>query len=851
MPLTKLCPACAASLPEDAPDGALCPKCSGAGGLFAAAMAASPADSEVRETFGDFEIVDELGQGGMGTVYRARQISLGRMVALKVLASQFENDPDFIARFQREAKVAASLRHANLVCVYAAGEADGSHYIAMELIDGENLSQRLKQGRLSIPETLRICADVARGLQYGWEQAGLIHRDIKPGNVYLSQAGEAKLGDLGLAKSTHSHSTFQTHAGSLMGTPHYISPEQAQGDRELDCRADIYSLGCMLFEMLTGRTPYQGTSAASVVALQLTAPPPSILKVMPDCPLPVARLVSRMLKKSRHERPGSHEELIGELEHARAQIESGAMKAGSSPLVQAWKEIGDASAKDSPTAEESSHTRWIAIAAGVLVVAGLGWLLAPTAERQAFKQRPVAPTRPRIDPSRVATTPEKSGGLSVATKDAPLVNSLGMKFVSVPIVGGPTAGKRVLFSVWETRVQDYRVFVNETKREWPPAFSQTPAHPAVNVSWEDAQAFCEWLTAHERKAGRLGVAEAYRLPTDHEWSCAVGIGAREDAAMLPTDKGKKVADVFPWGNQWPPPQSAGNLAGEELRAELAGGRHDKTLTTLLPGWSDPFLFTAPVGSLEANALGLFDLSGNAREWCEDWLNKDEKGRVLRGGSWASGHQESLRSARRDVNGPTSRFYMNGFRCVLAEDAPAASTSPVAASTSPAPIKLWDSPDKIAGFEGARWDNGVVVLNHLFLTAQPKALLNSSIRARMRVSPDVHGCGLRVRRSGELKAESYWRLSVSADARRVFLVCVIKGKTQPTLQSWLITGTKNTGDWIDLKLQIIGDELSVWIDQQPAGVFRDATLMEPGETGIFAIDDGEFRDIEYVPLDSKP
>lgn len=112
-----------------------------------------------------------------------------------------------------------------------------------------------------------------------------------------------------------------------------------------------------------------------------------------------------------------------------------------------------------------------------------------------------------------------------------------MKFVPVPIMGGPTKGKRVLFSIWDTRVQDYGAFVTETKHDWPKAsFKQEPAHPAVNVSWDDAQAFCNWLTAHERKAGKLGAKECYRLPTDHEWSCAVGIGEQDDAAKSPKEK---------------------------------------------------------------------------------------------------------------------------------------------------------------------------------------------------------------------------------------------------------------------------------------------------------------------------
>ncbi len=254
------------------------------------------AGSHIMGTIGDFEVVDKLGQGGMGAVYRARQISLGRMVALKILPAQFEEDDDFVTRFQREARVAANLNHPNLVRVYASGLAEGSHYIAMELVEGENLSRRVKRGALPPGEAVRICLAVARALHCGWQSAQLIHRDIKPSNIYLSHSGEVKLGDLGLAKSLAGNTTGLTHTGTMMGTPHYISPEQARGDKTIDFRTDIYSLGCTLYQCLTGQTPYVGTDPLTVMNLHLSGPPPALLKVMPGCPIPLARLVGKMLK---------------------------------------------------------------------------------------------------------------------------------------------------------------------------------------------------------------------------------------------------------------------------------------------------------------------------------------------------------------------------------------------------------------------------------------------------------------------------------------------------------------------------------------------------------------------------
>jgi len=150
----------------------------------------------------------------------------------------------------------------------------------------------------------------------------------------------------------------------------------------------------------------------------------------------------------------------------------------------------------------------------------------------------------------------------IATKEKPFENALGMKFVPVPITGGPTNGKKVLFSVWETRVKDYEVFAKATKSEWPkPLFPQAGDHPAVNVSWEDAVAFCAWRTVEDRTSGKIGASDVYRLPSDHEWSCAVGIGKDEDPAASPTSRNKKIAG-FPWGSAFPPPKGAANVRGE-------------------------------------------------------------------------------------------------------------------------------------------------------------------------------------------------------------------------------------------------------------------------------------------------
>jgi formylglycine-generating enzyme required for sulfatase activity len=199
----------------------------------------------------------------------------------------------------------------------------------------------------------------------------------------------------------------------------------------------------------------------------------------------------------------------------------------------------------------------------------------------------------------------------------PKENTLGMKFVTVP-------GARVMFSIWETRVRDYQTFVAETRRAWTrPDFAQTPDDPAVNVSWEDADAFCRWLTARERKAGRLTDKQRYRLPTDQEWSVAVGLGP--ERGRTPEDR-LQASVVWPWGSTWPPQPGAGNYA-PELDV-------------------DKFANTSPVGSFKPNQHGLFDLGGNAWEWCDDWYNDARVTKALRGGSFHDSQPKDLLAAYR-------------------------------------------------------------------------------------------------------------------------------------------------------------------------------------------------------------
>jgi len=246
-------------------------------------------------------------------------------------------------------------------------------------------------------------------------------------------------------------------------------------------------------------------------------------------------------------------------------------------------------------------------------------------------------------------------------EESSFTNSLGMRFAPVGVGGG----KRLLFSVWETRVQDYRALAKEegvVDTSWEnPTWEGTKVTPeedcpVVNVSWEEAVRFCEWLTGKERREGRLGAGQRYRLPTDAEWSWAVGIGDREEAGT-PAEKNGKLVGLYPWGTQWPPPPGAGNYA------DMAAKRAFPSFSTI-EGYEDGHAVTSPVGAFPANKHGLHDLGGNVWEWCEDNYNGKDGARVLRGGSWYSNGQGLLLASSRDINDPGNHYYNYGFRCVL-------------------------------------------------------------------------------------------------------------------------------------------------------------------------------------------
>ncbi|MFQ3645440.1 MAG: protein kinase [Anaerolineae bacterium] len=260
-----------------------------------------------------YEVLSLIGVGGMARVYLARQQSMNRQVALKVLPMQFVSDDTYLQRFHREVKIVSQLEHAHIVPVYDYGEYQGQPYIVMRYMAGGSVDDMLEKGIIPLTRIETILAEIAPALDHAHAK-GVLHRDLKPSNVLLDESGSAFLSDFGIARLNEGHGVTITTQG-VVGTPSYMSPEQAQG-KDMDGRSDIYSLGVMLFELATGRRPFEADTPYSIAVMQVTTPPPSPRVYNADIPPAVERVILRALSKDPQERPARAVELVEALRHA-------------------------------------------------------------------------------------------------------------------------------------------------------------------------------------------------------------------------------------------------------------------------------------------------------------------------------------------------------------------------------------------------------------------------------------------------------------------------------------------------------------------------------------------------------
>lgn len=615
-----------------------------------------PSAQELAAMLPQYEIESMLGRGGMGAVYKGTQIALDRPVAIKILSNQLEEaDASFAERFKNEAKAMAKLSHPGIVGVYDFGEtAGGLLYIVMEFIEGTDVAKMLtQQKRLHTEHAMAITAHVCDALAYAHER-GIIHRDIKPANIMVGYDGVVKVADFGLAKmsSTNAQSGL-TQSGMAVGTLHYMAPEAIMLGSALDHRSDVYAVGVMLYQMLTGKLP-QGLF--EMPSLQVPGLDPRYDGIIGKALREDRELRYPRVLDMRHD-------LDAILTQPVAKVEAAAAKAPAALQTQARPQRPGGQPYRPPQPEVIVRTEkkgvplhWTAI---VALAALAVWLYvkksapegAPAASVPVVGSPPVTDTSPaqavNASSSAINTNPAQ------ATNDRPFVNSLGMKFVPVP-------GTKVLFCIHETRYRDFAAYAendNSLAAYWKQQSHDDlkvgdngKDHPVVNVSKKETQGFCQWLSQKE--------SHTYRLPKDAEWSAAAGVAEAEQRSegMLPSTVAIKQLG-FPWGNTWPPPSGSGNYSDESRRRTGRGQFH-------IAAYDDGYPTTSPVMRFPPNHLGIYDMGGNVWEWCEDKFHSTGEEIGLRGGSWHDGQEGAIRLSRRTLYLPDQRNAGNGFRCVV-------------------------------------------------------------------------------------------------------------------------------------------------------------------------------------------
>ncbi len=429
---------------------------------------------------GQYEIIALLGEGGMATVYRARQKSVRREVAVKVIDPRLVKTAQFIARFEREAQTVASLSHPHILKVFDYGQEDDLVYLVMELLTGGSLAEWIRKGPLPPVVASRLLDQIAPALDYAHRRS-IIHRDLKPQNVLLDEDQNAFLSDFGIAKLLD-ETTVLTHPGAVMGTPAYMAPEQWKGGELVDSRSDIYALGIILFEMLTGRLPFAGDTPFRIMHMHIYEPPPLVQQVMPQLPSGIDQVIGKALAKDREERfvsASSLAEAFKDALHRSTQVSDGthsALADAAKPDLHTPTVIGseaeassDVPTRRSPAAEPSRRRTsilGIAVTAALLIVAFL--------VGSFFARRATGPTPTIAESSEIPTA---TPGLAATNTESP-----ARTFVLAPVVPADRQTQTALAPGTQTAVA---VAALSTKTSAPTSTTTstaTPVPPTVTLT---------------------------------------------------------------------------------------------------------------------------------------------------------------------------------------------------------------------------------------------------------------------------------------------------------------------------------------------------------------------------------
>ncbi len=409
------CPKCENSIASDdslCGELAICPECQ-------AEVVVPIPGLEKDCVYGDFKLLERLGSGASGEVWLAHQQSMDRKVALKVLCPKLSSDKSFTERFMKEAKNSAKLTHTNIVTAFYAGFDKGMYYLAISYVNGDTIASKLEKDEVyDEKEALKIIRAIASALQYAWDEFQIIHRDIKPANIIIDKKGIPMLLDLGISKSTKEDSSL-TMTGTVVGTPYYMSPEQAIADKDMDFRSDIYSLGTTLYHMLTGNVPYYATTAMAIIMKHINdsfeSPRTHNPKISNQC----IRLIEIMMAKKKTERQQSWQMLLKDIDFVLAGKDPATPQPGHGSTVQKQnqmakyaKSMTQAPGQAAPK-RKSSALKILAIAAVLLLVAGIPLaaglacymiFFAPKRSEEAPRDVASRPSQPRTE-SRILETP--------------------------------------------------------------------------------------------------------------------------------------------------------------------------------------------------------------------------------------------------------------------------------------------------------------------------------------------------------------------------------------------------------------------------------------------------------------